>query len=443
MTTNNSLNNQSPLFTVDTITINDAPVSGTDGTNKAYVDLIAGGFTFKNTTYASTTSNLNVVYNNGAAGVGATLTNNGALAAFSTDGTSPAVNSRILVQFQTTTFQNGIYSLTTVGSGAVAWVLTRTTDYDTAAEIQPGDIVPVANGTLYNDTLWIQTDVVTTIGTDPILFNQFGGQAVTTVQYSSLVGGASNTITSVAPSATAGVPLVSTGNASDPSFSTAVVAGGGTGATSFTAYTPICGGTSGGAALQSVASVGTAGQVLTSNGAGMLATFQNVSGEPGSIVQVQSTYINTILSGVNQVIPLDNTIPQNTEGMQIITVSITPQNAANNLYIAFNTFCGTAQTQSAACIISAALFRDATANAISASLSEGSNPQLAQSGMTNFGFTALVNAGSTAATTFAIRMGLGGNSWMYINGYGDQAGAGTQLFGGVASTSLVVMEIQA
>lgn len=159
---------------VDSITINNAPIQPTDGTNKAYVDLIASGLNFVNTCYASSTANLNATYNNGAAGVGATLTNAGTLAAFTTDGTSPALNARILVQFQTDQTQNGVYGLTTIGSGAVAWVLTRTADYDTPAEIQPGDIVPVSNGTLYADTLWIQTEVVTTIGTDPINFNQFG-----------------------------------------------------------------------------------------------------------------------------------------------------------------------------------------------------------------------------------------------------------------------------
>lgn len=56
------------------------------------------------------------------------------------------------------------------------------------------------------------------------------------------------------------------------------VADGGTGRSSHTAYAVLCGGTSTTAAQQSVASVGTSGQVLTSNGAGALPTFQNASG---------------------------------------------------------------------------------------------------------------------------------------------------------------------
>lgn len=55
------------------------------------------------------------------------------------------------------------------------------------------------------------------------------------------------------------------------------VADGGTGRSSHTAYGVICGGTTTTAAQQSIASVGSSGQVLTSNGAGALPTFQSIS----------------------------------------------------------------------------------------------------------------------------------------------------------------------
>lgn len=50
---------------------------------------------------------------------------------------------------------------------------------------------------------------------------------------------------------------------------------GGTGVQSNTAYAVLCGGTTSTSGIQSIASVGTANQVLTSNGAGSLPTFQN------------------------------------------------------------------------------------------------------------------------------------------------------------------------
>jgi hypothetical protein len=109
--------------------------------------------------------------------------------------------------------------------------------------------------------------------------------------HSVLVGAGTTTITKVAPSATSGVPLISQGAASDPVFGTAVVAGGGTGATSLTAYSVVCGGTTSTNPLQSVASVGTSGQVLTSNGAGALPTFQDAGGSGGGVPNL--TYIST------------------------------------------------------------------------------------------------------------------------------------------------------
>lgn len=53
------------------------------------------------------------------------------------------------------------------------------------------------------------------------------------VQYNAITGGASGAINNVAPSATSGVPLISQGSSSQPAFGTALVAGGGTAATSF------------------------------------------------------------------------------------------------------------------------------------------------------------------------------------------------------------------
>ena len=87
--------------TVNNISIINSPVNPSDGTNKNYVDLIAAGFSIKAATKAGTTANLTATYNNGIAGVGATLTNSGAQAAFAVDGYSSSVNDRILVKNQT------------------------------------------------------------------------------------------------------------------------------------------------------------------------------------------------------------------------------------------------------------------------------------------------------------------------------------------------------
>jgi len=78
---------------------------------------------------------------------------------------------------------------------------------------------------------------------------------------------------------------------------------GGTKDVSHTAYAVICGGTTATSALQSIASVGTATQVLTSNGAAALPTFQaapttsiefqQLASDPGSAIDGQVWYNTT------------------------------------------------------------------------------------------------------------------------------------------------------
>jgi len=68
------------------------------------------------------------------------------------------------------------------------------------------------------------------------------------------------------------------------------VADGGTGVSSFTAYSVVAGGTTSTGALQNVSGVGTSGDVLTSNGAGALPTWQTPSGVPvGTVVPYAGT----------------------------------------------------------------------------------------------------------------------------------------------------------
>lgn len=214
-----------------TLTLNGDPSDANDAANKSYVDALSAGLTFKTSVVCATTSNLNGAYLNGTLGVGATLTNVGTLAAFTVDGITPTINQRVLVKNQTSQFQNGIYTITTLGTGAVAWILTRATDYDQVAEINPGDIIPVSTGTVQANTSWLQTGFVSTMGTSLITFQQYQSTPIQTTQYNILTGGASNTVNSVAPSSTSGVPVISQGSSSQPVFGTAAVAGGGTGST--------------------------------------------------------------------------------------------------------------------------------------------------------------------------------------------------------------------
>ena len=118
----------------------------------------------------ATTSNLTTTYANGTAGVGATLTNSGTQAALVLDGVTLVVGNRVLVKDQATGLQNGIYTVTNVGSVSTNWILTRVTDYDSTVQTVRGDTVSVISGTTSASSLWMLTSTITTIGTDSFTF---------------------------------------------------------------------------------------------------------------------------------------------------------------------------------------------------------------------------------------------------------------------------------
>lgn len=164
------------------LTLNGDPTTNLMAATKQYVDAVASGLNILPSCKVATTAALTVAYSNGAAGVGATLTNAGAQAALSIDGVALSVNDVVLVKDQASTFQNGIYTVTNIGSGATNWVMTRATYYDTAAEVTPGDFTFILLGTANAQTQWVETATVATMGTDAITWNQFGAdvQAVIT-----------------------------------------------------------------------------------------------------------------------------------------------------------------------------------------------------------------------------------------------------------------------
>ncbi len=151
--------------------LNADPVLPLGAATKQYVDTIGSGITVILATAAATTVNL--VATQAGAGVGATLTNSGAMVAFAVDGYTAALNDRILVKNQTLSQHNGIYNVTNQGSGVTNWILTRSVDYNSNTEIIPGSLVSVNNGTINGVTSWLETATVVVVDTDPVLFSQF------------------------------------------------------------------------------------------------------------------------------------------------------------------------------------------------------------------------------------------------------------------------------
>lgn len=158
--------------------INDDSMATASATNlatalsiKTYIDQVALSGT---SVYAATTATLNAVQS--GAGAGATLTDNsGTFAALSLDGIPIPLNSFILNKDQSTAANQGIYKLTTNGDGvSIPWVLTRSTTYDTPAEINSTGLITVRLGNTLAGTQWFNSATIVTVDTTAFSYSQFG-----------------------------------------------------------------------------------------------------------------------------------------------------------------------------------------------------------------------------------------------------------------------------
>ena len=167
------------------VTVTQDPTSALQLTTKQYVDtLVASGVHYHEPVRVESPINLNATYNNGTAGVGATLTNAGTQVALVIDGVTVATNDRVLVYEQTNQTQNGIYVVTDTGSGSTNWVLTRASDADTyvinsANGLSEGSTVFVQQGaTGAGETYTCNTSGVITFGTTNISFAQISSAQI-------------------------------------------------------------------------------------------------------------------------------------------------------------------------------------------------------------------------------------------------------------------------
>lgn len=148
------------------------PTGAQDATTKSYVDSALAALNPAAACYAATTANIAGTYLNGVAGVGATFTTT-ATGTFTVDGTTPALGARILIKDQTSGFQNGVYDITTLGTIGVQTVFTRSSDYNTAAEMNTAGLLPIISGTVNALTSWQQVSSITVVGTDSLTFLEY------------------------------------------------------------------------------------------------------------------------------------------------------------------------------------------------------------------------------------------------------------------------------
>ena len=145
------------------------------------------------------------------------------------------------------------------------------------------------------------------------------------------------------------------------------------------------------------------------------------------IAQELVSETGAVATGTTQ-IPIDDTIPQNTEGDQYLSLAITPTNALSTLIIDVVAYLASSVAPIG---MTAALFRDSMANALAAAALT-----LPTAGyVLPVIFRHSMVAGTTSATTFKVRAGGGGASTTTFNGSG-----GARLLGGVYASSITIRE---
>ena len=154
-----------------------APENDLDAANKAYVDAARSGLDVKQSVRLVTTEALPGYTHN--AGV---LTANAA-GALTIDGLSPVAGNRILVKNETAGNSpfNGLYDVTNPGSPTESFVLTRSADANSNAEVTSGLFVFVEDGTDWSDSGWVlTTNNPINLGSTGLTFVQFSaaGQSI-------------------------------------------------------------------------------------------------------------------------------------------------------------------------------------------------------------------------------------------------------------------------
>jgi hypothetical protein len=168
--------------------------------------------------------------------------------------------------------------------------------------------------------------------------------------------------------------------------------------------------------------IGSANATLVTSG-----TLPTARLPAGSVVQVATYQFGSVSTGTGT-IPLDDTIPQITEGTEFMTLAITPTSATSKLVIIIHL----QLDKNNANALTVALFQDSTANAIASqfygAFASGSSLPLS--------FIHTMTAGTTSSTTFRVRAGSEAAGTVTVNGRG-----GGRIDGGVSASSIVIYEV--
>ena len=199
-----------------TVLLNQDPTLSLQATTKQYVDnAVAAGLDIHPPVRLESPINLSATYDNGTAGVGATLTNNSTQTALVIDGVATVASDRVLIYEQTDATQNGIYTVTDIGSASTNWILTRATDADTfglndPTKLSQGSYAFVTEGNTGAGESYVCNTVGTiTFGTTDITFAQFFATPVYTGTAPISVSGQVISLTGVVDATNGGTGLSS------------------------------------------------------------------------------------------------------------------------------------------------------------------------------------------------------------------------------------------
>lgn len=153
-----------------------------------------------------------------------------------------------------------------------------------------------------------------------------------------------------------------------------------------------------------------------------LATTAYVDKQVGQIV---SSITGAVDTGTT-VFPIDDTIPQNTEGDEYLSLAITPKSATStlNIQVVLNV-AGDGTT------MAAAIFQDSTANALAVGYVTPVAVNTTNQIVINYAMT----SGTASATTFKVRAGLATGSPLTFNGT-----SGNRFFGGALASGIIITE---
>lgn len=154
--------------------------SANDAVTYSQLLAVANGSSYKDPVRVASTANVAGTYNatGGASGRGQFTAMPNTL-----DGVSLAANDRVLLKDQSSGAQNGIWVVSTLGTGSNG-VWDRAEDFDADSEVLAGLQIPVTEGTTNQDTVWLLTT------NNPIVIGGGSGTALTFQGMSTILAGA-------------------------------------------------------------------------------------------------------------------------------------------------------------------------------------------------------------------------------------------------------------